>query len=38
MLEYLCMYMLVVVSSGNSIRISIILGNIMIHGQIPKVR
>jgi hypothetical protein len=35
--EYLCMYMLVVVSSGSPVRIFIILGNLMIPGQIPKV-
>jgi hypothetical protein len=35
--EYLCRYMLVVVSSGRSVRIFIILGNIMIPGQILKV-
>jgi hypothetical protein len=30
--EYLCMYMLVVVSSGSSVRIFIILGSLMIPG------
>jgi hypothetical protein len=34
--EYLCMYMPVVDSSGSSVRIFIILGNLMIPGQ--KVR
>jgi hypothetical protein len=37
MSEYMCMYMLAVVSSGRSVRIFIILGNIMILGKIPKV-
>jgi hypothetical protein len=32
------MYMLVVVSSGSSIRIFIIPGNLMIPGKISKVR
>jgi hypothetical protein len=32
------MYMPVVVSSGSSVRIFIILGNIMIPGKIPKVQ
>jgi hypothetical protein len=32
------MYMLVVVSSGSSVRIFIILGNLMIPGQILKVQ
>jgi hypothetical protein len=32
------MYMLAVVSSGSSVRIFIILGNLMIPGKIPKVR
>jgi hypothetical protein len=36
--EYLCMYMPTVVNSGNSVRIFIILGNLMIPGKILKVR
>jgi hypothetical protein len=32
------MYMLVVVSSGSSVSIFVILGNLMIPGQIPKVQ
>jgi hypothetical protein len=36
--EYLCMYMLVLVSSGSSVRIFIILGNLMIPGKILKVQ
>jgi hypothetical protein len=38
LLEYLCMYMPVVVSSGSSVRILYILGNLMIPGQISKVQ
>jgi hypothetical protein len=35
--EYLFMYMPIVFSSGSSIRIFIILGNVMIPGKISKV-
>ena len=38
MLKYLCMHMLAVVSSGSSVRIFIILGNLLIPRQIPKFR
>jgi hypothetical protein len=37
MSEYMCMYMLAMVSSGRSVRIFIILWNIMIPGKILKV-